>query len=85
MAHSSEAQALIEYVKKNMLSNPSTEIDESTPLVSSGLVDSFALIEMLVELERVTKRKISPGKVGAKDMDTVTLMLATAERVGIPR
>jgi acyl carrier protein len=85
MAHSPEAQALIEYVKKNMLSNPSTEIDESTPLVSSGLVDSFALIEMLVELERVTKRKISPGKVGAKDMDTVTLMLATAERVGIPR
>ncbi len=85
MAHSPEAQALIEYVKKNMLSNPTIEIDESTPLVSSGLVDSFALIEMLVELERVTKRKISPGKVGAKDMDTVTLMLATAARVGIPR
>ncbi len=85
MAHSPEAQALIEYVKKNMLSNPSIAIDESTPLVSSGLVDSFALIEMLVELERVTKRKISPGKVGAKDMDTVTLMLATAARVGIPR
>jgi len=85
MARSAEGQALIDYVKKNMLSSSSIEIDESTPLVSSGLVDSFALIEMLVELERVTKRRISPGKVGAKDMDTVTLMLATAERVGIPR
>jgi acyl carrier protein len=85
MARSPEAQALIDYVKKNMLQNANTDVAEDTPLVSSGLVDSFALIEMLVELERVTKRRISPGKVGAKDMDTVTLMLATAERVGIPR
>lgn len=85
MARSPEAQALIDYVKKNMLQNAQGDIAEDTPLVSSGLVDSFALIEMLVELERVTKRRISPGKVGAKDMDTVTLMLATADRVGVPR
>ena len=80
MASSPEAQTLIDYVKQNMLMNAGADIAEDTPLVSSGLVDSFALIEMLVELERVTKRRISPGKVGAKDMDTVTLMLATAQR-----
>jgi acyl carrier protein len=85
MARSTEAQAMIDYVKKNLLMDSSDEIDEDTPLVSSGLVDSFALIEVLLELEKVTKRKISPGKVGAKDMDTVSLMLRTAERVGIPR
>jgi acyl carrier protein len=76
---------MIDYVKKNLLMDSSDEIDEDTPLVSSGLVDSFALIEVLLELEKVTRRKISPGKVGAKDMDTVSLMLRTAERVGIPR
>ena len=85
MARSTEAQAMIDYVKKNLLMDSSDEIDEDTPLVSSGLVDSFALIEVLLELEKVTRRKISPGKVGAKDMDTVALMLRTAERVGIPR
>jgi acyl carrier protein len=85
MARSTEAQAMIDYVKKNLLMDASEEISEETPLVSSGLVDSFALIEVLLELEKVTKRKISPGKVGAKDMDTVSLMLKTAERVGIPR
>ncbi|HEV7993621.1 MAG TPA: hypothetical protein VGP25_17470 [Gemmatimonadaceae bacterium] len=85
MARSTEAQAMIDYVKKNLLMDSSDEIAEDTPLVSSGLVDSFALIEVLLELEKVTKRKISPGKVGAKDMDTVSLMLKTAERVGIPR
>lgn len=85
MARSTEAQAMIDYVKKNLLMDSSDEIDEDTPLVSSGLVDSFALIEVLLELEKVTRRKISPGKVGAKDMDTVSLMLKTADRVGIPR
>jgi acyl carrier protein len=85
MARSTEAQAMIDYVKKNLLIDSSEEIGEETPLVSSGLVDSFALIEVLLELEKVTRRKISPGKVGAKDMDTVSLMLRTAERVGIPR
>ena len=85
MARSAEAQALLDYLKKNILPKSAPEIAEDTPLVSSGLIDSFALIEVLIEVEKVTKRRISPGKVGAKDMDTVNLMLATAERVGIPR
>jgi acyl carrier protein len=85
MARSAEAEAMIEYVKTQLLTDSSEEITEDTPLVSSGLVDSFALIEVLLELEKVTKRRISPGKVGAKDMDTVALMLRTAERVGVPR
>lgn len=84
MASSPEAQAMIDYLKGTIL-GPGVEIQEDTPLVSSGLMDSFALIEVLMELQKVTKRKISPGKVGAKDMDTVALMMATAERVGIPR
>lgn len=85
MARSAEAQALIDYLKGNILPKSAPDIVEDTPLVSSGLVDSFALIEVLIEVEKVTRRKISPGKVGAKDMDTVNLMLATAERVGVPR
>ncbi len=85
MAHSAEGQALIDYLKTRILPKGAPDITEDTPLVSSGLVDSFAMIEILMEVEKVTKRRISPGKVGAKDMDTVTLMLATAERVGVPR
>ena len=85
MTRSAEAQSMIDYLKKDIIGNPSIDIQEDTPLVSSGLMDSFALIEVLMTLEKVTKRRISPGKVGAKDMDTVTMMLATAQRVGIPR
>lgn len=76
---------MIEYLKVRVLRNPTIEIHEETPLVSSGLVDSFALIEVLLHLENVTGRRISPGKVTPRDMDTVRLMLLTAERVGKAR
>jgi acyl carrier protein len=75
-------EQMIEYLKAKVLRDPSIKIDEDTTLVSSGLVDSFALIDVLLHLEKVTNRKISPGKVSPPDMDTVRQMLATAERVG---
>jgi acyl carrier protein len=61
-----------------------TEITEDTQLISSGLVDSFALIEIFMELQRVSGRKIPASKIQAKDMDTVRLMFATAEKFGKP-
>ena len=85
MASSPEAQAMIEFLSSEIVRDPAVAIGEDTPLVSSGLIDSFALIQVLLELQKVTGRSISPGKVGAKDMDTVSLMLATAERVGVRR
>jgi acyl carrier protein len=60
------------------------EINEDTPLVSSGLVDSFALIEIFIELQRLAGRKVPASKVQAKDMDTVRLMFAMAEKFGKP-
>jgi D-alanine--poly(phosphoribitol) ligase subunit 2 len=60
------------------------EITEDTPLVSSGLVDSFALIEIFLELQKIAGCKVPASKIQAKDMDTVRLMFATAERFGKP-
>ena len=61
-----------------------SEITEDTPLVSSGLVDSFALIEIFLELQKIAGCKVPASKVQAKDMDTVRLMFAMAERFGKP-
>jgi len=60
------------------------EVNEDTPLVSSGLIDSFALIEIFLELQRISGLKVPASKVQAKDMDTVRLMFATAQRFGKP-
>jgi acyl carrier protein len=81
----SAARQMVDFLKARILRDPTVEIHEETPLVSSGLVDSFALIEVLLHLEKVTGRRISPGKVSPRDMDTVRLMLLTAERIGRAR
>lgn len=79
-----EAQQMIEHIVR-MIRKPGLTIDENTPLVSSGLIDSMALVDLLLKLEDLTHRRIPPGKVQPKDMNTVTTMFATAERVGKPR
>ena len=76
-----EAQQMIEHIVR-MIRKPGLTIDENTPLVSSGLIDSMALVDLLLKLEDLTHRRIPPGKVQPKDMNTVTMMFATAERVG---
>jgi hypothetical protein len=45
----------------------------------------MALVGLLAKLEDITHLRIPPGKVQPKDMDTVALMFATAQRVGKPR
>jgi acyl carrier protein len=79
-----EAQEMIDNIAR-MIRKPSSEIDENTPLVSSGLIDSMALVDLLLKLEDLTHMRIPPGKVQPKDLDTVALMFATAQRVGKPR
>jgi acyl carrier protein len=79
-----ETEQMIEHVAQ-LVRKPGLAIDENTRLVSSGLIDSMALVDLLVKLEDVTHLRIPPGKVQPKDMDTVALMLATAQRVGKTR
>jgi len=79
-----ESQQMIEHIVR-LIRKPGVVIDESTPLVSSGLIDSMALVDLLLKLEDLTHMRIPPGKVQPKDMNTVALMFATAQRVGRPR
>ena len=79
-----EAQQMIDQVVK-LIRKPNLQIDENTPLVSSGLIDSMALVDLLLKLEDITHLRIPAGKVQPKDMNTVALMFATAQRVGKPR
>ena len=79
-----EAEQMKEFIAQ-LVRKPNLVIDETTPLVSSGLIDSMALVDLLVKLEDITHMRIPPGKVQPKDMDTIALMFATAQRVGKPR
>ena len=79
-----EAQQMIEHIAA-LIRKPGVALDETTPLVSSGLIDSMALVDLLLKLEDLTHMRIPAGKVQPKDLDTVEKMFATAQRVGKPR
>ena len=78
-------QQMMDYIVREVIRRPGIEITADTPLVSSGLIDSLALVNILAKLEDITHSRIPAGKVQPKDMNTVNLMFATAQRVGRPR
>jgi acyl carrier protein len=82
---SDPAADLIDFIQKQIIRRPNVRIAIDTPLVSSGLIDSFSLVDVLAKLEEVTATRIPAGKVQPKDMDTVSLMLSTAQRAGKPK
>jgi hypothetical protein len=79
-----EAKEMIGFIL-HRIRKPTLAIDENTALVSSGLVDSMALGDVLLKLEDLTNTRIRSGAVKPKDLDTVAKMFATAQRVGKPR
>lgn len=79
-----ETQQMIDYIRQ-LIRKPGVALDENTPLVSSGLIDSMALVDLLQKLEDLTRMRIPVGKVQPKDLDSVAKMFATAQRVGKPR
>lgn len=79
-----EAEQMIQHIVR-LVRKPKLTIDENTPLVSSGLIDSLTLVRVLQKLEDLTHTRIPPGSVQPPELDTVAMMFATAQRVGIPR
>jgi acyl carrier protein len=67
---SEPAQQVIDYIVRETIPRPSVKIDEDTPLVSSELIDSLALVDILLKFDEVTNMPIPAGKIQAKDMDT---------------
>ena len=73
------ARRMIEFIEAR-LEDRETRVELDTPLVSSGLVDSFALVEVLTRLQEVTNRAIPNGRVAPQDLETVAAMLKMATR-----
>ena len=50
---------------------PATELEENTVLFSSGLLDSFHLVELIPVLEKASGRRIKPGEINLENLDTL--------------
>jgi acyl carrier protein len=72
--------SLIEFLEAD-LGVDVTDVGAETPLFSSQLVDSFALVNLMMFLERESGIRIAPADVNLDNMDTIGRMLRYVERV----
>lgn len=63
---------IIDYVKKEYLEEDSTtEVNENTKLISSGIVDSFSMVSLKMFLEKKFSIKIPDDKATPEAFDSV--------------
>ena len=67
---------VLEYVKSEYLDeDDDTEIGADSPLISSGIVDSFSMVSLKTFLERKYKISIPDAKATPEAFDTVNRIL----------
>lgn len=64
-------EMILKYVIKEYVDDEDVEITYETPLISSGYVDSFSMVSLLVFLENKFKIKIPPSKATPEAFDSV--------------
>jgi len=64
-------ELILDYIKKEYIDDEDQEISFDTPLISSGYVDSFSMVSLLIFLERKFKIKIPPAKATPEAFDSV--------------
>jgi acyl carrier protein len=56
-------------------------VQDSEPIVSSGLVDSLTVLQLIVQLEGKLNVAIPPANLQPDDFDSVDMILDTLQRV----
>ena len=69
-------EIVLNYVVKEYIEEEDEEINYETPLISSGYVDSFSMVSLLVFLENKFKIKIPPSKATPETFDSVNKIVA---------
>ena len=62
---------VIEFIRDEYLEDESTEITEDTPLISSGIVDSFSMVSLKMFLEKKYKLSIPDAMASPDTFDSV--------------
>jgi acyl carrier protein len=67
---------ILDYIKKEYMEDEDEEITYDSPLISSGHVDSFSMVSLLVFIENKFKIKIPPSKATPEAFDSVNNIVA---------
>lgn len=69
-------ELIMNYVIKGYIDDDDVKITYETPLISSGYVDSFSMVSLLVFLENKFRIKIPPSKATPEAFDSVNNIVA---------
>lgn len=62
---------LTEKITKNLLNDPKMDLDPAEPLISSGLLDSFNLVDLALIIEDNFGVRIEDFELNAETFDTL--------------
>ena len=68
-------EELIEYIKKEFVEDPDEEIEEDTPLISSGLIDSLSIVSLVAFIDKKFGVKIPDEKGVVENFETVNKII----------
>lgn len=57
------------------------DVSDDEPLFSSGIVDSFALVTLMMHLESAGGFRINPADVTLDNLDTIDRILGYCQRI----
>ena len=81
MTAPSAADELAAFIR-TLLVDPELALSPTTPLISSGLLDSYSLVEVIVHVESRHGVKLPPSMRTKERLDTIERILAAIEGLG---
>ena len=69
-------ELVLNYVKNEYMDEEEVDLTYDTPLISSGYVDSFSMVSLLVFLENKFQIKIPPSKATPEAFDSVNKIVS---------
>jgi len=76
-------EMILEYIKKEYLEEDEADdmtLDEHTPLISSGIVDSFSMVSLKRFLEKKYEIRLPDEEATPQAFDTVTTIMALVNK-----
>jgi len=72
--------ALTKYIAAEILKQPDKEIPPDTPIISSGLIDSFSLVDLALFIEDQFGVQIDDTELNAESFDSINELAALIEK-----
>jgi acyl carrier protein len=73
-------EQIIEFIRDEYVEDEATEINADTPLISSGLVDSFSMVSMKMFLEDEYQIKMTDEEASTEAFDTVKSIMELVQK-----